>query len=241
MGDVNFETLGEVTVPSGTVVLVDTGLLGFADQIEPPAIEVPHLPTVAKMPVIGTRVGDGELSHSWRHVDLVVQPGVTVHQRDEVGSVVVDFARLMFVDKQSLEHWKHTESLDGKADLVFWGRDAKKLAEAIEAPWHEEESCFGWYGIELDEAMERGQVVEERREQQGWTLESDFRPHSHHYQILKQICSTPTESGTLEVAGATLCAFHTTWGEGLFPVEVHLDAGRAVVRVRVVFFDQGEG
>lgn len=238
MSEAKYETLGEVTAPSGTVVLVDTGLLGFADQIEPPAIEIVHLPTVAKMPVIGTRVGDGELSRSWRYVDLVVQPGVTVHERDEVGEIVVDFDRLMFVDKRSLQHWKHTESLDGKADLVFWGSDADKLAKAVNAPWHEEEGCFGWHGLGLDEAMERGQAVEEKTRKKGWNLDSDFRPHSHHYHVLRQICSTPTESGTLEVAGASICAFHTTWGVGLFPVERHLDAGGAVVRVRIVFFDQ---
>jgi hypothetical protein len=44
------------------------------------------------------------------------------------------------------------------------------------------------------------------------------RPHSHSYQVLAQMPPSETGSGVIGIAGAQMCAFFTSWGDGLFPV-----------------------
>jgi hypothetical protein len=236
------EKLGEVTVPSGTLLVLDTGLLGFTDEIEPPAVRIGDLPTDRALEVMGERVGEGEHPDFWRHVDLVVLPSAEAGEREDLDSVLVDYAQLMFADEAGLRRWKHTEALDGRADFVFWGRDAEKLAGAVEAPAVEgEEGVWGWVDLPVDEARKRGRGAKLLVEEQGLTLATDYRPHSHHYRALQQIRSTPTASATLEVGGATLCSFHTTWGDGVFQVERHLDRLGRLALVRVILLPEGTG
>jgi len=55
---------------------------------------------------------------------------------------------------------------------------------------------------------------------------------------MAQIRATATDSGTLEVGGAQLCAFHTTWGDGYFPVlRVLEDDELVAVRVHLAIED----
>jgi len=196
------EKLGEVTAPSGVVLLLDTGLLGFLGEFEPPSI----------------RCTDPEAA-----------------QKEALGTALVELAQLIFVDAEALAGWKHTEALDGKADFVFWGSDAEQLASEVKAPaLAGEEDVWGWLDLPVDEAMERGRKAELLMEERELKLATDLRPHSHHYQVLEQMRSTPTVSGTLKVGRATVCAFHTTWESGVFPVERHIDARGRVARVRVL-------
>ena len=69
------------------------------------------------------------------------------------------------------------------------------------------------------------------RDQQGYKFATDFRPHSHHFLAMKQVRTTPTESGTVEVGGARVCIFMTSWGDGFFPVYRDVDARGRLVRV----------
>ncbi len=50
---------------------------------------------------------------------------------------------------------------------------------------------------------------------------------------LGQVRSSITESGTLEVGGASVCGFMTSWGDGFFPVVRDLDANGRLVRIRI--------
>jgi hypothetical protein len=62
---------------------------------------------------------------------------------------------------------------------------------------------------------------------------TDFRPHSHHYYAMRQVRSTPTESGMIDVGGARMCVFMTSWGDGIYPVVCDLDENGLLLRVRL--------
>lgn len=44
----------------------------------------------------------------------------------------------------------------------------------------------------------------------------DFRPHTHQWQVMRDVRATRTESGVIDLAGGSLCMFMTTWGDGGF-------------------------
>ncbi|MBA2544776.1 MAG: hypothetical protein H0V17_34345, partial [Deltaproteobacteria bacterium] len=127
-------TLGEITTPSGTLAIFDIGLVGYLprEALEP-AIVKATVPTDRPLPVLGTRVGQGRFASCWDHVAVVVGDG-EVHGSKKLGEAGVDFARLVCMDHGALDHWQHEDSLDGKADFVFWGRDAPMLARVMNAP-----------------------------------------------------------------------------------------------------------
>jgi hypothetical protein len=145
---------------------------------------------------------------------------------------MVDWARLMFADVDSLSSWEHERPIDGLADFVFWGRDADKLARLSQAS-KVDDRAYGWENLPIREAVKHAERVEVLKETHGLKAASDFRPHSHHHAVLAQIRGSETESGTLEVGGAKLCAFMTTWGDGLFEVYRDFEAAGKLVRVRI--------
>ena len=150
-----------------------------------------------------------------------------------IGEVLVDCARLGFVDVEMLAEWEHDEAIDGRADFLLWGLDAAEIAEIQDIPSVGEEQ-FGWVNLPVEEVVERGLAIEALREAGGHRFATDFRPHSHHYRLMEEIRSSPTESGTFALGDAKLCAFMTTWGDGVFPVEVDRDAEGNVLTIRVV-------
>jgi hypothetical protein len=62
---------------------------------------------------------------------------------------------------------------------------------------------------------------------------TDFRPHSHHYVLMEQVRSSPTESGVVSLGEARACGFTTRWGDGIFEVHRDLDAEGRVVQIRI--------
>jgi hypothetical protein len=88
--------------------------------------------------------------------------------------------------------------------------------------------------LPIDEAVERGTAVEELREARDLKFATDFRTHSHHYLMMRQVRATETESGPIDVGDSKMCGFMTTWGDGVFPVERDLDAAGNLVAVRIV-------
>lgn len=190
------------------------------------------LPTSRELSVYGTRVGEGDYSRCWRHIELEVgsSPRVTT---EAVGDVMVDWARLAFVDADALGAWEHEASLDGQADFVFWGRDAASAAESSSAITLDG-GQFGWVDLPVEKAVARGIAVEELRETRGLKFATDFRPHSHHYLMMAKVRAAKTESGTIVVGDSRMCGFMTTWGDGVFPVERDIDAGGNLVAVRII-------
>jgi hypothetical protein len=189
------------------------------------------IPTAVPLPIMGKRCS-GPNNDRWERVSIECRPQLEVARSEMVGSVGVDYARLLVADVDALGSWKHEESLDGLADYIFWGRDAEKAAQALGAPRVEPED-FGWIDVPEDFAQEHRLKVEEYKEERSLKFATDYRPHSHHWRVMKPTRESSTESGTTEVGGVTVCNFMTAWGDGLFEVYRELGEGGELVRVRI--------
>ena len=186
--------------------------------------------TAARLEVWGERMDDEP--ERWKRVGLSVrdQP---VQFHDDCATVAVDRARLMFIDVDALAGWKHTESIDGLADFVFWGLEAAEVAREHGAPSLGDDQ-FGWENLLLDLALERGERIE-LAQAAGRRMATDFRPHSHHWELMRQVRASPTQSGIVQLGDAVACGFMTSWGDGFFPVVRELSAPEEVVAMRVEF------
>jgi len=247
--------LGEVTSPSGIVVIVDTGCIPLWQQNAPPpaelestvkaqsgaacvtyagsatAVVVTGVPSGVPLPVYGVPLPSDPYGEYWASVYLEIRAGIPVQRSEEAGMVGVDYARLTFADLYSLRAWEHDASLDGKADIAFWAGDAEAVARELGAmQWGDE---FGWRDLPRDQAEALFVALERVQLERGWRMAMDFRPHSHHHAILEQMRTTETQSGTLDVGRARLCAFFSLWGDGFYPVLRDVDAEGELVRIRV--------
>jgi hypothetical protein len=83
--------------------------------------------------------------------------------------------------------------------------------------------------------VEKACAVQSWKEETGRRVMVDFRPHSHHWQVMRQIRASEVEAGTVDVGDARLLCVMTSWGDGYFPVSADLDGSGAVVAVRVSF------
>lgn len=197
------------------------------------AVAVSDIPTDRPLQVIGERMPGERYATRWRHVSLVCRRG-SVARSEKVGMVMVDEARLMFADVDALGAWRHDEALDGLADFIFWGQDAAKAARRVKAPQlGDEVGEFGWTDLPAEEATRRARRVDALCQEKGWVMGRDFRPHSHHHEVMQQVRVSPTASGMVEVGGAVLCGFMTSWGDGIYHVFRDLDADGRLVRVRI--------
>ena len=225
-------TLGEVTVPSGTLAVFDVGLIGYLPRpaLEP-ALVTTAVPADRPLAVVGTRVGKGRFADCWDHVTVKIGAGEVTHSK-KLGEAGVDFARLVCMDRGALDHWQHEDSLDGLADFVFWGRDAAQLAKVMRAPSIKKEG-FGWSNLSVDEAEANSMEADRLKSEHHWLLATDFRPHSHHFHALAAARKSKQGAGTIEVGGARVCLFFTSWGDGVFPIFLDLDHEDQPVQLRV--------
>lgn len=159
----------------------------------------------------------------------------------EAGYVYVDEARLLFTDPTALSSWRHYDTIDGLADLVFHGRDARVVAEQMGARALEElgdAEQFGWVDRPVDEILELGEELETMQQDSSLRFAFDFRPHNDHYRLLSQAWMSPTGSGTIDVGGAQVTGFLTGgWGDGAFAVYRDVAADGTLCRVRVELGD----
>jgi hypothetical protein len=225
------EQLGEITVPSGQLALFDVGLFGFLPRpaLEPAIITV-AAPSDRPLAVVGQRLGVGRFAACWDHVAVELGEGriTAAHRLGEAG---VDFARLLAIDHAALDHWQHEDSLDGKADVVFWGRDDGELARAMNAGRLAE--GWGWLNLTTAQAEAKADDAARRKATARLLLTIEHRPHSHHHAALAALRASPSGSGAVEVGGSRACLFATSWGEGVFPVYLDVDGDGTPVRVRV--------
>jgi hypothetical protein len=235
--------LGRVTVPSGELRILDCGMLrGVEDGslAAVPAVRVDGVPRDALLEVLGHPDDSSEFEGDWASVSLLCRPGLPIARSETAGKVAVDWARLMLVDGKALATWKHEESLDGKADFVFWGREAEALAQATGAD-DLGDGTFGWQNRSIDECVGLAARAEEMKKARGLRLATDFRPHSHHFIALEKVRRSPTSSASLTVGGADLCVFTTPRGDGTYPVLIDLSEDATLVRVRILLGEeQGE-
>ena len=225
------ETLGTITCPSGALGIFDIGLVGYLPRpaLEPAIVKV-TVPIDRELVVTGTRLGHGRFADCWDHVSIVLAAG-NIQSSRKLGEAGVDFARLACLDLAVLDQWRHEDSLDGLADVVFWGRDEGLLAKVMNAPRSRE--GHGWSNLPVAEAEAKADEAARRKAANKWLLNIDYRPHSHHYQALAAARANPNGAGTLELGGARMLLFFTSWGDGVFPIFLDLDAEDRPVRVRI--------
>jgi hypothetical protein len=225
------EVLGKVTSPSGKLCIFDVGLIGYLprEALEP-ALVTTAVPKGKPLSIIGKRVGKGRYADCWDHVAVALGKGEVAHS-EKLGEAGVDFARLVCMDHGALDHWQHEDSLDGKADFVFWGRDAAELAKAMRAKSNAE--GYGWRNLAVAEAEAKALAAEKLKAEHRWLLATDFRPHSHHFHALAAARKSKQGAGTIAVGNAKVCLFFTSWGDGVFPIYLDVDHDDRPVQIRV--------
>ena len=204
------------------------------------------IPTVA----LGGIPNDRDLRVTGRMVDFGGRVGVRLAEvridlrperatgAREAGVVGVDWARIILGDADALGHWEHNRPLDGRADIEFWGSSAEEARMAIGGDALDDVT-YGWKDIPVDEAVERLERLEQWQEENPSAgLQVDARPHSHHWVVLQEARASPFDAGQLDLAGARLLLFFTSWGDGMFPVFVETAAAGHPVAVRIELGDE---
>ncbi|MEV4430500.1 hypothetical protein AB0K23_35115 [Streptomyces sp. NPDC049602] len=208
-----------------------------------PVVAVGGVPRDRRLPVLASRVdfGDG-IGPRWSEM-LVRMSEARAASTVRLGDIGVDWARVLFGDADALNDWQHDEPVDGLADVAFWGAAEEEAAAVFGAPRlgePGEDGVHGWVGLTLPEAIEKARAVQTWKEENGLRMMVDFRPHSHHWHVMRQVRASEVESGTVDIGDARLLCAMTSWGDGYFPVSADLDATGALVAVRVSFSGAGE-
>ncbi|MCX5195663.1 hypothetical protein OOK31_17420 [Streptomyces sp. NBC_00249] len=208
-----------------------------------PVVAVGGVPTDRRLPVLASRVDHGDgFGPRWSEMSVRMSEAET-ESSVRLGDVGVDWARVLFGDADALNAWRHDEPVDGLADVAFWGAAAEEAAAAFSAPElgePGEDGVRGWSGLAVAEAWEKARAVQSWKEETGRRMMVDFRPHSHHWQVMRQVRASEVGAGTVDIGDARLLCAMTSWGDGYFPVWVDRDASGVVVAVRVSFSDAKE-
>ncbi|MER6624187.1 hypothetical protein [Streptomyces sp. NPDC000931] len=203
-----------------------------------PVVAVGGMPRDRDLPVLASRVDPGDgTGRRWSEIRVQLGDG-PVESSVALGDVGVDWARVLFGDADALGAWQHDEAADGLADVAFWGADAEEAAVVFGAPElgePGEDGVRGWTGLAVGEAVDKARALTDWKEETGRRMRVDFRPHSHHWQVMRQIRASGLGTGTVDIGDARLLCTMTTWGDGHFPVSAELDASGSVVAVRVSF------
>jgi hypothetical protein len=215
--------------------LLGFGVMGGAVEFHGMrAIAARDLPAGIELPVIGERMPSGPNEGRWRRVTIEVRPGEAARS-EQLGHVLVDEARLLASDVDALGAWDDHTPQDGLADVVFWGPLAAEVAREVGAGSVRnpgEEDLWGWLDLPLEEALERDARVRALRSEER-KFGVDFRPHTQHWDLMRQVRGSRTDSGILDLDGSRVCLFMTSWGDGAFPVHADLDTGGNLLRVRM--------
>jgi hypothetical protein len=203
-----------------------------------PAVALGRLPADRPLTVCGVRSSGDGFEGSWDRL-LVRISDVPAVQSVEAGVVGVDWARLMFADADALSAWQHDDPIDGLADVAFWGRHAAEAAAAFDAPLlgaAGEQGVHGWSDLPVEVAAQRAVAIEAWKDagRDRW-LKVDFRPHSHHWQVMAGVRASVTQAAAAHVGGADVLMAMTSWGDGMFPVVADFDHAGGLVAVRVEF------
>ncbi|SPL93315.1 unnamed protein product [[Actinomadura] parvosata subsp. kistnae] len=205
-----------------------------------PVVAIGGLPTDRGIAVTASSRDYGRIGVRWESVTLRVRSTPPASTR-LLGHVGVDAGRLSLIDADGLASWRHEEPLDGLADVAFWGRSEQEAAAGFGAPLltHPgEEGVYGWADLPVREAADRAIALQEWKQADPERMIAvDFRPHSHHWQIMAQVRASEHEAGTIEVGGTRTMCFLTSWGDGFFPVVAGHDADGHLVQVRILLGD----
>jgi hypothetical protein len=174
----------------------------------------------------------------WRRLRIELGGG-PVATRRELATIGVDNARFVFADADALDDWIHDLPIDGLADVVFWGRDQDALAAELDAPRTAEDG-YGWIDLPVRDAYTRALALERRRnEPEGPRFAFDFRPHSHHWQVMAGVRAAEHEAATITVGGAAVMFAMTSVGDGFFPAHAELGPAGELVAVQITIAGEG--
>jgi hypothetical protein len=194
-----------------------------------PVVCVGGLPTDRPLPVTATPVDED--GYEWREIRVEIADAPVAGTR-RIGDIGVDWARFAIGDADALNAWIHEDPIDGRADVVFWGRDADEVAERVGAPRLSDE--HGWVDLPVEEALTHARELDAlRNSPDGPRFAFDFRPHSHHWQVMAGVRAADHEAATIEIGGATVLFAMTSVGDGFFPVDLDVDADGAPVAIRI--------
>src|SRR5262249_37789847 len=127
------------------------------------SVAVGGLPTDRPLKVIGRPHDYGEgVGPRWSEVSLEVDGASKEINR--VGLVGVDWARMILIDADALGSWVHERSLDGLADVAYWGRDAANARAAFGGK-ELEDRTLGWADLPESEAVEIAVRIERWRQE----------------------------------------------------------------------------
>ncbi len=202
-----------------------------------PVVAIGGLPTDRPLWVEGVESGS-DAGGRWERIEVVAGEGA-VASSSRLGDVGVDWARIAFGDADAIGSWVHENPIDGLADVAFWGRSEAEAASVHNAPLLDipgETGVHGWVNLSLQAAVDKARAVLEWAESDdSRKLMVDFRPHSHHWQVMRQVRASETGSGTVDVGGARILFTQTSWGDGFFPVYADRDASGGLVALRIHF------
>lgn len=223
--------LGEVTAPSGVLVLGMAGWMGDWGACGLPeraramagvggghlrdglceAVAVPARPdgTLTVRALTTPSVFDGEPVVSLLEIELGVPwPTGRAPESIRLGDLPVDRCGMVVGDAVALDAWTGLgePSDNGLADLSYWGRHA----EAARAHFGGEQvgpRCesgpHGWLDLPVAEAEQRAEVLADwtREHHQGIGLVWSVEPHTDYYRAQRAGWDHPTDAGVIEVAG----------------------------------------
>jgi hypothetical protein len=260
--------MGQITSPSGTIAVVDMSLgIGYLafEEMKPAqdavmiqaiirtgkgvasvhcgpcyAVVVGDVPTDRKLQVYGTgmnREPDWPPTF-WQWVYLDVRPGAGIDRSEYLDCVNTDYSQILFADVVALREWHQIESIDGKADVTFWGRDEERFAREVGAS-RRGELGFRLTDIPCGDAEKLEEGLEHLCSQLGLAVRIAAYEHAHKHYMDDLIFSGETMSGTLEIGGAQVCGFRTGISGAEFPVIRDLDREGRLVRIRIYLGHDG--
>lgn len=196
------------------------------------AVAVGGLPRDAPMEVLGYASTDRESASGWARLDLVVDADREATRSVTVRGVSIDSGQFLLADLVALDDFKGCVSLDGLADVAFWGEHAAALARALDAEQLDEQS-WGWRDATRSQAEAHYFRLREAMGRLELPVETRLRPHGHDEELARQLRSGAGRTGTIELDGAQVLAVDLRSGEGLFDVTVWTDDEGKVVRLEV--------
>jgi hypothetical protein len=200
-----------------------------------PVIAVGDLPAGRSLAVTATPAHDW----GWTNIRIVVSDEPVATTRP-LGKIGVDYGRFVFADADALSVWIHDAPIDGLVDVVFWGRHETEIAAEFAATrtGTPGDDHYGWLNLPLREAYAKALALTDRRNTEpDRRFAFDFRPHSHHWQVMADVRASEKEAATIDVGGARIMFAMTSVGDGFFPVHVELDAAGAPAAIHITIHE----
>ncbi len=230
--------LGTIVAPSGQLTVIDIGLLEYMelDTLRPGLLVIAVPKTT--LAVVGETNGRSGAAATWQRIKIVVDtvpsnpPTVEVAASRLLGHVPIDLAQLAAIDAVALTSWQHEASADGKADVIFWGKDAPGLAALLAAPSHRD--GYGWCDVSLAQAEQFADKIAIKKHDHRWHVSVQIRPHSDYFGLAEVARASETRTGSAAIGTGTAW-LGLSMPTGAFPVFIDEDASGKMLQLRIEF------